>query len=293
MENPIQFKLNNIPNILLIAGIFLMISCKKEPEPTLSDPPTQADADFSYTPTAANPNIVDFSAANPSMTCIWDLGNGISERGPNVTASYPNAGTYTVTLSVFNQGGSATSSKDIVMDQSDMSLLDNPLYNFLTGGINGPGSKTWVIDSASATHFGVGPDPIGPAGNYPEWWAAGPNEKPGCGLYDDRYIFYLNNFQFDMVNNGDVYVNHELAGDFPGSFENLSDYTAPYSDQLNENWTLTEGTDTVLSVSGSSFIGFWTGLQNYRVIAISDTSLWLQYAHHSGGLLWYLRLIPE
>jgi len=49
----------------------------------------------------------------------------------------------------------------------------------------------------------------------------------------------------------------------------------------------------MISLSGSSFIGFWTGVQDYRIINISDTSLWLQYTDISDGLLWYLRLIPE
>ena len=293
MKNISQIVLKNSFSILLMATIIFMSSCRKDPEPTLTEPPTAADAVFTYAPSAANDNIIDFTASNSSMTCNWDFDNGTTGSGATVTAIYPNAGTYTVTLTVFNQGGSASSSQDIVIDQTDPSLLSDPLFAFLTGGVNGPGSKTWVIDSASATHFGVGPDPVGAAGDYPEYWDAGPNEKPGCGLYDDRYIFHLNNFQFDMVNNGDVYVNNELAGDFPGSYENLNDYTAPYNNQLNENWTLTQGADTMISVSGSSFIGFWTGVQNYRIINISDTSLWLQYTHHTGGLMWYLRLIPE
>ena len=279
--------------ISIISIITIISSCKKDPEPTLTDPPTAADAGFSYVPSAANDNIIEFTASNASMTCNWNFGNGSTASGSTVSATYPNAGTYTVTLTVFNQGGSASSSQEITIDQTDPSLLNDPLFEYLTGGINGPGSKTWVIDSASATHFGVGPDPTGAAGDYPEWWSAGPNEKPGCGLYDDRFIFYLNNFQYDMITNGNVYVNNELAGDFPGSYENLNDYTAPFPNQLNETWTITKGLDTTLSVSGSSFIGFWTGIQDYRILNLSDTSLWLQYSHHSGGLLWYLRLIPE
>ena len=58
---------------------------------------------------------------------------------------------------------------------------------FLTGGINGPGYRTWHVDSACQTHFGVGP----PTGNTPDWWSSPANEKPGCGLYDDRYTFHL------------------------------------------------------------------------------------------------------
>ena len=37
----------------------------------------------------------------------------------------------------------------------------------------------------------------------------------------------------------------------------------------------------------------YTGVQEYRIILLNDTALWLQYKHHSGGLNWYLKLIPE
>ena len=280
-----------VPLLLLV-----FFSCKKDPEPTLSEPPTEADAVFTYAPSAQNANIIEFAASNSSLSCVWNFGNGTTGNGPSVSATYPNAGTYTVSLTVFNQGGSASSSQQIVIDQTDPSLLDDPLYVFLTGGSNGPGSKTWVVDSASQAHFGVGPTPSHPDfdGFYAKWWAAGPNEKPGCGFYDDRYTFYLTNFQYDMVTNGNVYVNNQHAGDFPGGFTNLGDFTCPLTDQLNETWSITKAADTMLSVSGTSFIGVWTGTRDYKVLNISDTSLWLQYYDTADpDLSWYLRLIPE
>ena len=280
-------------NYLLACLIFLgFLSCKRE-DPTLGDPPTEADAQFSVTPTAANPNIVDFKASNQDLTAIWDLGNGATASGPNVTGIYPNAGTYTVTLTVFNRGGSKSSSQDVVIANTDPSLLDNPIFNALTGGASGPGSKTWVIDSVSPAHFGVGPDPIGSAGDFPEYYAAGPLDKAGVGLYDDRYVFHLEGFRFDMVTQGQAYVHNELAGDFPGSYENAVDYTAPYADRLNETWSYTDGSPATLTISGDAFIGMYTGYRVYNVLTVNDTALWLQYQHHAGGLFWYLRLIPE
>ncbi len=278
--------------ILALAAIIGLSSCKKE-EPTLIDPPTAEDAQFTYTPSAANANIIEFMASNPDLTATWDFGNGTTGTGTNVSATYPYAGTYTVTLTVFNQGGSNSSSQDIVIANDDLSLLDDPIYNALTGGTGGPGSRTWVIDSTVAGHLGVGPDPESALGAVPEWWAANPMDKAGVGLYNDRYVFTLNAFEFDMITNGDVYVHNELAGDFPGSYENLTDYTAPYSDQLDESWTITMDDDTTITISGDAFIGMYTGVQEYRIIMLNDTALWLQYKHHSGGLHWYLKLIPE
>lgn len=281
-------------NYLLIAFAIMIgiSSCKKE-DPTLIDPPTDADALFTYAPSAANPNIIEFTASNPDITANWDFGNGTTGSGTNVSATYPYAGTYTVLLTVFNQGGSNFSEQEIIIANDDLSLLDDPIYNALTGGTAGPGSKTWVMDSTVSGHIGVGPDPVGAAGDYPEWWAAGPLDKAGVGMYDDRYVFHLNAFKFDMITNDEAYVHNELAGDFPGSYENLADYTAPFPDQLDDSWTLSLGADTTITLSGESFMGMYTGVQEYRILMLNDTALWLQYKHHSGGLNWYLKLIPE
>ncbi len=278
--------------ILLALATMVVVSCKKK-YPQLGEAPTQADATFTYQPSVASANIIEFTALNSDLQAIWDLGNGQTSTGSTAVGIYPNAGTYTVKLTVFGSGGSASTTQDIVIDQTDPTLLDGPIYNALTGGSAGPGYKIWVIDSLSPAHFGVGPDPIGASGDFPEWYAANPLDKSGVGMYDDRYTFYLNNFQFDMVNNGDVYVHNSLSSDFPGSFQNLGDYTAPYTDQFNESWVVTEGADPTLTVSGSSFMGMWTGYREYKILQYSDTSLWLSYKHHEGGLTWYLRLIPE
>ena len=276
----------------LIGILIISIQSCKKYEPLLGPAPTLDDAAFTYTPSSTSNNIIDFTASNPNVIAKWDFGNGLSATGTNARGIYPYAGTYTVKLTIFAKGGSISSSQDIVIAQTDFSILNNPLFNSLTGGNTGPGFKTWHIDSLVPAHFGVGPDPVGSAGNYPQWWAAGRNDKANVGLYDDRFTFHLNNFKFDMVSNGNVYVHNSLAATFPGSFQNLGDYTAPFNDQMNETWTLIEGADTTLTVSNNSFIGFYTGVRTYKVLNLTDTSLWLQYKHHAGGLMWYLKLIP-
>jgi PKD repeat protein len=210
-----------------------------------------------------------------------------------VNSPYPYAGTYTVKLTVFSSGGSKSSTQEITIAQDNLGLLSNPIYILLTGGINGPGYKTWVIDSMATGHLGVGPDPVSPLGNTPEYWSAGPLDKAGAGLYGDKYVFHLNGFKFDMINNGDVYVHNSLSANFPGSFQNLGDFTAPYADQMNESWTLLENADTTITLTNNAFMGFYSGVQTYKILDITDSTLSLQYKHHAGGLNWYLRLKSE
>lgn len=247
----------------------------------------ESSASFSFQVSPVNDNIIIFTADNDDVECSWDFGNGTFGSGLTDTAEYPFAGSYDVTLSVFNSQGNAQSTKTITIDQDDISLFDNPLHLIITGGTTGPGFRTWHIDSACTSHLGVGP----PGGNNPDWWTSGDNEKPGCGIYDDRYTFYLSGYQYDMVTNGDVYIHNTLASSFPGSFENLYDFTAPFSDQLNESWDITE--DSILSVTNSSFVGFYSGVNEYKITALTDTSMWLTYGHYDASLQWYIRLVPE
>jgi PKD repeat protein len=279
--------------LLFSASILaLLFACKKD-NPQLGPAPTAADAAFSYTPSVGNANTIEFTANNPSLQCLWDFGNGTKAKGASVSSPYPYAGTYTVKLTVFSSGGSKSSTQEITITQDDLGLLNNPIYIMLTGGINGPGFKTWVIDSTADGHMGVGPDPISPLGNTPEYWSAGPLDKAGAGLYGDKYVFHLNGFKFDMINNGDVYVHNSLAANFPGSFQNLGDFTAPYADQMNESWTLLENADTTITLTNNAFMGFYSGVQTYKILEITDSTLSLQYKHHAGGLNWYLRLKSE
>lgn len=272
--------------------MMLLFACKKD-NPQLGDAPSLADASYTYAPSASNANIIEFTANNSKIQCVWDFGNGTTAKGAIVSSPYPYAGTYTVKLTVFASGGSRSTSQQITIAQDNLGLLNNPIFIMLTGGVNGPGYKTWVIDSTADGHMGVGPDPISALGNIPEWWSAGPLDKAGAGLYDDKYVFHLNGFKFDMINNGNVYVHNSLAANFPGSFQNLGDFTAPYTDQMDESWTLLETVDTTITISNNAFIGFYTGVQTYRILDITDSTLSLQYKHHAGGLNWYLRLKSE
>ena len=274
----------------------LLSSCKKD-EPTLGDPPTAADAAFTYTASTTSPNIIVFTASNSSLSAQWDLGNGASASGATVNGVYPYAGTYTVVLTVQNSGGSANSTQDIVIDQDDPTLIDNPIYDLLTGGADGPGYKSWAVDSVVAGHFGVGPNPSGAAGDYPEWYAASALEKTGSGMYNDLYTFHLQNFSFDMITNGDIYVNSAIAGSPPftdTAASNVGDFTAQYPNLLGETWVLNEGEDTTITLSGDAMMVYWTGVQTYKIIHIEENKLILRWEDASNeGLAWYGTLVPE
>jgi len=289
--------MKKIISTALILGASMLIfttSCKKD-EPTIGAPPTAADAAFTFQASVSNDNIIEFTASNSSLQATWDFGNGQTATGTKVTATYPFAGTYLVKLTVQNSGGSASSTQDVTIAVDDPSLISNPLYALLTGG----SSKTWAIDSVSAGHFGVGPAPSHPDfdGYYPKWYAAASEEKTGAGMYDDRYTFKIQGFGFDMVTNGDVYVNTAHAGISPfndTTDSGVGDYTANFPNQLGESWLVTEGADTTLTVSGNAMIGYWAGTRTYKIVEIDTNRLVLGFQDAANAdLFWYITLVPD
>jgi len=279
----------------LLTGVMMLAattSCKKD-DKKLGDPPTPADAAFTYQPSAANANIIELKANNPNLQANWDLGNGQTATGSNVTAIYPFAGTYTVKLTVQNSGGTASSMQNIVIAQDDPTLISNPIYTYLTGG----SSKTWAIDSVAVGHFGVGPNPSSALGDVPEYYAAQSLEKIGSGMYNDRYIFHIQGFVFDHITDGDIYVNSAHAGDAPYTDTMASpvgDFIAFHPNQIGQNWTLNEGAENTITVSGTSMIAYWTGTRTYKIVEIDTNKLVLRWLDTKNpALAWYVTLRPE
>lgn len=292
---------NLFSKFMVIIALFVFMGCEETDEPTLVDPPTEADAAFTFEATAESDNILEFTASVDGFNrYVWDLGNGENvEEAQTVVGTYPNAGSYEVTLTVFNDGGSASSTQTLEIAETDPTLLDNELYNILTGGVDGGGMKTWAVDSASAGHFGVGPSPENGDydGDYPKYYAAGVNEKIGGGMYDDRYTFSLEGFGFEMQTNGDVYINGAQVDNFPGAEESpVADFIAPFTPTEELTWNLNAPTDadTTLTISGDGFIGYYTGVNTYKVVSISENEIFLQYEDSATpDLVWYIRLVPE
>ena len=170
----------------ILALALVWVACKED-NPELGDPPTQQDAEFSFTPSDANDNILEFSSTSSAFLKKWDFGNGTKAEGNNVQGVFPLKGTYEVTLVIYTSGGSISSKQTVEIAETDPTLLDIPVYNMLTGGKDAPDGKTWIVDAATAGHFGLGPnDNPGPI-----WYQAGANEKAGAGLYDDKFTFKL------------------------------------------------------------------------------------------------------
>lgn len=103
----------------------------------------------------------------------------------------------------------------------------------VTDPLYGKTSKTWVLDSEANGHIGCGSDQANAAG----WWAAGPNEKAGFGLYDDEITFYADGkYVFNPGADGKIYINKEVTAIGPGTTQ---------SEDYDIDWTVQESTYTL------------------------------------------------
>ncbi len=103
----------------------------------------------------------------------------------------------------------------------------------VTDPLYGKTSKTWVLDSEANGHLGCGPDQANAAG----WWAAGPNEKDGFGLYDDEITFYADGkYVFNPGADGKIYINKDVTAIGPGTTQ---------SEDYDIDWTVQESTYTL------------------------------------------------
>lgn len=103
----------------------------------------------------------------------------------------------------------------------------------VTDPLYGKTNKTWVLDSEANGHIGCGPDQANAAG----WWAAGPNEKAGFGLYDDEITFYADGkYVFNPGADGKIYINKEVTAIGPWTTQ---------SEDYDIDWTVQESTYTL------------------------------------------------
>jgi len=281
----------------LVCIIFITVWSCKEDEPELGSAPSISEATFSYTPSIQSNNIINFTA-NTSGIAIWDFGNGSKAQGKNVSAIYPLKGDYTITLSVFSKGGNVSNKQSINIPNNDFTLLEDSMYYWLTGGINNPDGKTWVIDSNNIGHFGVTFSATSEFGKKPKDYVASPNDAAGVGMYNDRYTFKLAGFAYEMKTRGDIYVHSDHQNTFNSTRANApgQHFTADYPNQLNENWNLTfeAGSDTTITFSSGSFLGMSTDVLTYQILSLSKNEMNVRYLHKGNpNLAWYLRLIPE
>jgi hypothetical protein len=221
---------------------------------------------------AANPNgdgsgEVKFSVtANNAVSYkfVYDGSDYVTLSGEqNLIFSKLGLNTYTVTAIASGTAGVASSKTiqvDVLATYSPPEALKTKLFGFDAANPTSVTTRTWKIQSAKPGHFGLGP--VG--GSTPtEWYSAGPDEKAGLGMYDDRFVFSSDG-TFTYTTNGDIlgrdpYVVNDLGANTTGNVNGADIENFVYGD-YTESYSLTApgGVETI-SLTGNGFIGYYTG----------------------------------
>ncbi len=279
---------------IFLIGI-LLAAC----EPTeidkidLGEAPVTDQLDFTIEPGDDDFHFVVTNKSSVTGIANWDLGNGSKATAQQITVYYPLAGEYTITLSLYTSGGSASISKQLEQEKTDFSIFDDPKFTFISGGADDLDGKTWVVDSTSKAHYGVGE----PGGTGTEYWTANPLDKTGTGAYDDELTFLLKDFVLNYENHGNSFVksfqkdnsHYSNPVDVGGDFK--VDYNPKPGTWFIQN---VDGVD-YLTMNGPTplFPTFDTGGDRmYEIVELSENKMVLTTIGGDENL-WYYILIPK
>ena len=286
-------------SLLLALAAACLLACAPldRDEYQLGDPVSESQLSFTTAPSASSANIIVLknTSAVPGVV-LWDLGNGSTAKGDEVSVPYPFKGEYTILMSLYTKGGSATISKVISISEDDYGLLDTPGFNALTGGADAAAGKTWVFARYTKGHFGVGDVNAAPEVTGPAWWQCDPNGKDGCSFYENEYTFIQKGTKLIWKNQGNIYTNENGMNHLgiPGTANPVvGDFDVPYTPADNLTFSLDEDNMT-LTLSGNAFFGFYTGVSVYHIIRMTEHEmyLWCGSAAEPGNA-WYFILVPK
>jgi hypothetical protein len=220
---------------------------------------------------AANPNgdgsgVVSFKATADNAVAYKYIFNGSTNvaLSGEYTYSFSNLGLNTYTVTVVASGTAGVSSSKTI--QVAVLSTYSPPQDLLEK-LYGSGEKTWKIQSAKSGHFGLGS--VG--GPMNEFYGAGPNDKAGVGMYDDRFTFKSDG-TFTYLTNGtifgrDPYITNDLGPNTTGSPNGADIENYPYDD-YSATYSLTApAAKETINLTGIGYIGYYTGgSHSYQII---------------------------
>lgn len=278
----------------------LFVACEPQEEEALEigQAPDESQLDFTITRDSEDPfNFIIENTSSATGIASWNLG-GTNKTGNKVTQRFPLPGDYEISLTLATKGGSATISETLTTEETDYAFLESEEMQLISGGVDATEGKTWVLDSLSAGHLGVGP----PGSPGLEWWAAAPLAKQETGvLYDDKMTFKLVGFDFIYENNGESYVKDYRADDpaYSNPEERDTDYKVDFEpssaswnmEQQDGNWYLSLSTPDGSPI----FPIFDVGAVNnrYKVLKLEENKLEIVAVEGGDGNAWHYKFIPE
>ena len=269
-------------------------------EIVLPDPITTDQVKITVTPTTVQ-NVYDVAVSVSDGIVKMDFDNGTKVNGTTGIATYPFKGDYTIKVQVDTAGGITQNTVVVKVADDNYELLNDPLYNFLTGGPSAVNGKTWVVDSISKGHLGCGPN----SSFKDEWWSAPAMDKKGKQMYDDEITFKLKGAKVIYNNHGKSYVNGAAKPDMVSRGAALieaeglygaagGDFVATYTPGSNWTWSLTKdaGRNYINFPLGQAFFMYFAGnVEKYEIQTINENEMYIRI--ELPAIVWYVKLIKK
>lgn len=281
-------------SFLAVMALLALSACdpQENDNHSLGAAPEASQLAFSATPKSNQPNVIELKNESSIKGVVtWDMGNGSTAKGETATAEYPFKGTYTLSMTLYTTGGSTTITKEVTVANDDMSLLNTPMYNALTGGAANVNGKTWVFDQYHSGHFGVGPS----SDTSPSWWSCPANGKLQSSLYTQEFTFIQVGVKMLWKNNGNVYTNEAGKNVLGGTAVTPpdGDFDVAYQPKSSYTYTLNE-TGKTLTLNDGAFLGHYTGTSTYEILKLTDDEMYLKCnSTVESGNGWWYRFIPK
>ncbi len=301
--------LNKIISLVILTCC--LISCQDEPSfgdviaPTNIVVTAEIVGQDAQNPYGDGSGIVNFTASADNAVSFRYVATGVQEDASSGNASimFTNIGvnTYEVVVLAF---GTAGVSSSITVEVEVLVTYAPPAD--LIDKLVGNGSKTWRIKSEKPNHFGLGPA----GGEIPtEWWGAGPEEKAGAGMYDDRYIFNIDGTFTHITDNtndnptpntnGTVFgrdgLIQQLGGVGGGEQQGADILNYPLED-YSATWQIIApgGIETIV-LPGTAFIGYYIGgSHQYRIFDRSvQNEMLITSVDGNGEFSWWFIITSE
>jgi len=282
---------------ILAVAILSMSACKKD------DPVDTGKAGPVTITFTIDKNVVTYHAtAENAVSYVWDLANGETPSGQDVTGTYLFPGKYTVKCTAKGRDEDSQATVDVDVAEGDPDIFNE--VNVALSGYNsttGESEAVWVWATAEGT-MGDGPRESVPDTVYfnpidESWWQSGEGDLPEEGL-DDEYSFklnekmeYINDFKTAFMINWAWAASRGYA--LPGIWEDVAyeAYEAPQASwsvehienindtltfETNINGTMKSGA-YVIHLTNNASIGMESAGYDYQILKLTADTLWIRY----------------
>lgn len=169
--------MKKIKYLLIILSMFFGVMACQEDIPELDELLEKSELNYEITQNPNDPNMVILESLTPNVIPLWTTPLGRSTRVKD-TVRLAFEGTYRFVYSVSGQGG-IVSADTVTLEiaTNNLSYVDDPLWENLTGGVGE--SKTWVLDIDAEGNTKYWGSPMYFSGDVWRWGGS-------CSIDDDR-----------------------------------------------------------------------------------------------------------